>query len=50
MIYNPEEELVDGEAIKRWLEPNRQALYSAMSDLRKSGLLENFITPDEAQE
>ena len=46
MVYNPEE-LVDGTDIKRWLEPNRKALMSAMVDLAKAGLLEKFLPPPE---
>ena len=45
MIYCPEE-LVEGPVIKEWLKPNRRDLFSAMSDLAKSGLLDEFLPPD----
>ena len=41
MVYNPEE-LLEGEAVKKWLEPNRRALFLAMADLKKDGLLEKI--------
>ncbi len=41
MVYSPED-LIDGEAVKRWLEPNRRYLMGAMSDLQKDGLLEKI--------
>lgn len=41
MVYSPEE-LIDGEAIKRWLEPNRRHLVAAMADLERDGLLEKI--------
>lgn len=50
MVYNPEEELVDGVVIKRWLEPNRRHLKAAMADLAKAGLLKNFLPPEEPPE
>ena len=46
MIYGPEE-LIDGPAVKEWLRPNRQDIFSAMSDLAKDGLLSDFLPPDE---
>lgn len=46
MVYNPEE-LIEGEAIKQWLEPNRKALMFAMADLEKRGLLEEFFPQEE---
>lgn len=49
MVYGPEE-LIDGPAIKKWFEPNRKAVYSAMSDLAKDGLLDNFLPTDEDPE
>ena len=49
MIYG-HEELIDGEAVKEWLKPNRRNLFSAMSDLAKSGLLDNFLPLDTSPE
>lgn len=41
MVFFPEE-LIDGEAIKTWIEPNRHLLKSAMVDIEKAGLLKRF--------
>lgn len=49
MVYNPEEELVDGVAIKQWLEPNRHLLKSAMVDIQKAGLLKRFLPDEDAE-
>ncbi|GEM_PF-6343726 len=47
LVYNPEE-LVDGQAIKQWLSPEkRKALHSAMADLAKAGLLDSFLPQDD---
>jgi len=46
MIYSPED-LIDEEAIQKWLEPNRRALYRVMADLAKEGLLDRFLPPKE---
>lgn len=48
IVYNPEE-LLEGEAVKKWLEPNRKALMAAMADLEKDGLLERFLPQDELE-
>lgn len=45
MVFYPEE-LEDGEAIKKWLEPNRHLLKSAMVDIEKAGLLKRFLPPE----
>lgn len=49
MVYNPED-LIEGEAAKQWLKPNRKTLISAMIDLKKAGLLDRFLTPEKPQE
>ncbi len=41
MVFYPEE-LTDGEAIKKWLSPNRKYLKGAMTQLQKEGLLQQF--------
>lgn len=46
MVYEPEE-LIDGKAVKEWLSPNRKYLMAAMADLKKAGLLNEFLPPDE---
>lgn len=46
MIFSPEE-LIDGEAVKQWLKPNRQFLKLAMKDLEEAGLLKKVLPPDE---
>ncbi len=49
MVFHPED-LIEGDAIKRWLEPNRKALMAAMADLEKAGLLDGFLTPEISDE
>lgn len=46
MTFYPEE-LIEGEAVKLWLEPNRRHLVAAMADLEKDGLLDRFAPPNE---
>lgn len=49
MVYHPED-LIEGETIKQWLEPNRKHLIAAMSDLEKAGFLDRFLPPAEIRE
>ncbi len=49
MVFSPED-LVEGEAVKLWLKPNREHLMAAMADLETAGLLKDFLPLDEAQE
>jgi ADP-ribose pyrophosphatase YjhB (NUDIX family) len=46
MVFSPED-LLEGEAAKLWLKPNREALMSAMADLENAGLLKEFLPQDE---
>ena len=48
MVFYPED-LLEGEAVKQWLEPNRQSLMAAMNDLEKDGLLESFSPQNELE-
>jgi len=45
MVFYPED-LIDGEAVKQWLKPNRESLVAAMIDLEKEGLLEKVTFSD----
>jgi len=48
MVFYPED-LIEGEAIKQWLKPNRRHLVAAMNDLEKAGLLERFLPQNELE-
>jgi hypothetical protein len=47
MVFSPED-LIEGETVKLWLEPNRGFLVGAMVDLEEAGLLKRFL-PDEKE-
>lgn len=49
MVFSPED-LIDGEAVKEWLKPNRASLIAAMADLEKARLLDKLFPQDEPQE
>ncbi len=48
MVFHPED-LLEGEAVKQWLEPNRRYLMQAMDDLQKDGLLDRLFPPDKTE-
>jgi ADP-ribose pyrophosphatase YjhB (NUDIX family) len=46
MVFYPED-LLEGEAVKEWLKPNRKSLKDAMADLERAGLLKKLLPQDE---
>lgn len=49
MVYDVED-LIDGKAASKWLEPNRRSLINAMVDLQRDGLLDEFLPKDDPEE
>ena len=45
MVYSPEN-LIDSEAIAKWVTPYRRYLIAAMKDLKEAGLLKDFLLDD----